>query len=60
MLLTQAIHALVDGAPAIVSVIGKRYTIAELAPKKLGDHVAVFNDVGMKKEEMKGDWIVCN
>ena len=55
--LTEAIHAIVDGqADAIVSVIGKRYTKAELAPRKLGTQSAIFNDVGMTKEEYKGAW----
>ncbi len=55
--LTEAIHAIIDGqADAIVSVIGKRYTRAELEPRKLGTQAAVFNDVGMTREERKGTW----
>lgn len=57
--LTEAIHALIDGqAHSIVSIIGKRYTKAELEPKKLGKYAAVIIDVKMTKEERKGAWKV--
>lgn len=56
--LTEAILAVVDGASAIESVIGKRYTAEELQSKKLGGHAAVFNDVGMSKKECEGEWRV--
>ena len=57
--LTEAIHALVDGkGNVIVSVIGKRYTVAELQPKKIGARAAVINDVGMTKVERRGEWRV--
>lgn len=56
MTLVQAIHALTEGATAAVSVIGKRYTVAELAPKMIGGHACVFNNVGMTKGEREGEW----
>lgn len=55
--LIEAMHALVDGkGNVIVSVIGKRYTVAELQPKKIGGHAAVINDVGLTKIERRGAW----
>ncbi|NYV67621.1 hypothetical protein HYI36_20285 [Bacillus sp. Gen3] len=57
MLLTQAIHATLNGH-TVVSTIGRRYTAEELQPKMLGEHAAVFNDVGMTAEERKGEWRV--
>jgi hypothetical protein len=56
MNLTQAIIALTRGATAVVSVLGKRYTAAELAPKQLGQSAVVFNRVGMTEAERKGEW----
>jgi len=57
--LTEAIHVIVDGkANAIVSEIGKRYTRAELQPKKLGRYAARINDVGLTKVERRGAWRV--
>lgn len=57
--LTEAIHALVDGkGSAIISDAGKRYEKSEMNPKKLGERAAVFNNVGMTKEERRGAWKV--
>ncbi|MFS0643865.1 hypothetical protein [Siminovitchia sp. 179-K 8D1 HS] len=59
--LTEAIHAIIDERTnAIVSVVGKRYTKAELQPKKLWKYAAVIKDLGMTKEEQKGMWRVEN
>lgn len=57
--LVQAIRKLTEGkVTAIVSVIGKRYTTAELQPKMLGGHACVINSVGMTEAERKGEWRV--
>ena len=56
--LTQAINALANGSPAVVSVAGKRYTADELKPRMLSEHVAIFNDVGMTKVEREREWRV--
>lgn len=56
--LTQAMNALANGAPAVVSVSGKRYTADELQPRMLSEHVAIFNDVGMTEVERKKEWRV--
>ncbi|MEK5109903.1 hypothetical protein MHI57_24890 [Cytobacillus sp. FSL K6-0129] len=56
MNLTQAMNALANGAPAVVSVSGKRYTAVELKPRMLSEHVAIFNDVGMTKVEREREW----
>lgn len=56
--LTQAMSELTNGAKAVVSVIGKRYTAVELAPKMLGARACVFNNVGMTEAERKGEWRV--
>lgn len=58
MNLTQAMSAIANGAPAVVSFLGKRYTAEELQPRMIGGHAAVFNDVGMTKDETKGEWRV--
>jgi hypothetical protein len=56
MNLTEAVISLSKGATAVVSVLGKRYTAVELAPKQLGQSAVVFNRVGMTEAERKGDW----
>lgn len=56
--LTQAMNALANGAPAVISVAGKRYTADELQPRMLSEHVAIFNDVGMTENERKKGWRV--
>ena len=57
--LTEAIHALIDEkASAIMSIVGKRYEKSEMNPKKLGERAAVFDNVGMTKEERRGAWKV--
>ncbi|MEK3887312.1 hypothetical protein [Bacillus sp. FSL K6-3431] len=53
--LTKAIEATTQGK-TVVSVIGKRYTAAQLNGKMLGKHAAVFDDVGMAKREREGEW----
>lgn len=58
--LTQAVNALANGAPAVISVAGKRYTADELKPRMLSEHVAVFNDVGMTENERKKGWRIEN
>ncbi|KQL18811.1 hypothetical protein AN957_09660 [Cytobacillus solani] len=58
MNLVEAIRALTTGDTAIVSVIGRRYTIAELAPKMIGENACVYNNVGMTEAERKGEWRV--
>lgn len=56
--LTQAMNALANGAPAVISVIGKRYTAVDLQPRMLSELVAIFNDVGMTEIERKKGWRV--
>ncbi|MDQ0270791.1 hypothetical protein [Cytobacillus purgationiresistens] len=58
MNLPQAMNAIANGAPAVVSVIGRRYTADELQPKMIGGHAAVFKNVGMTKVEREGEWRV--
>lgn len=58
--LTQAMNALANGAPAVISVAGKRYTADELKPRMLSERVAIFNDVGMTENERKKGWRVEN
>lgn len=55
--LVEAVRALTNGATAVVSVIGKRYTAAELAPINfIGKHAVSYNNVGMTEAERKGEW----
>lgn len=57
--LVQAIRKLTEGnASAIVSVIGKRYTTAELQPKMIGLRACVCSSAGMTEAERKGEWRV--
>lgn len=58
LLLTEAMRKLTEGVPAVVSVIGKRYMAAELAPKMLGERAVVYSNVGMTKAEREGEWRV--
>ncbi|MEH7521741.1 hypothetical protein V7149_00440 [Bacillus sp. JJ1503] len=58
MNLVEAISELTTSTPAVVSVIGKRYTAAELAPRMIGEKACVFNVVGMTEAERKGEWRV--
>lgn len=59
MLLIDAINEVAKGH-AVVSVIGKRYTDAELAPVWVGEHYASFNRAGMTATEIKGEWRIDN
>lgn len=58
MNLVEAIRALTNGAPAVVSAAGKRYTADELAPKMIGEKACVYNSVAMTEAERKGEWRV--
>ncbi len=59
MTIVQAVRNLTEGnSSAIVSVVGKRYTTAELQPKMIGEQACVFNRAGMTEAERKGAWSV--
>ena len=57
MKLLEALKAVTAGH-SVISPEGRSLSPSELCPQWLGEHCAIYNNVGLTKAELKGEWSV--